>query len=69
MIPTVFISMRLGEYSKRYSLQNAKFCLRHLSAKIPVTIFLEADVSLIRMKLAVKDSLYLFSPMEVVAFR
>ena len=35
----------------------------------PLTTFPEAAVSPIRMKLAVKDSLYLLSPMKVVDFR
>ena len=33
------------------------------------TLTPEVTVSPIRMKLAVKDSLYLFSPMKAVAFR
>ena len=44
----------------------ATFFLHHFSA---VTTFQGAVVSRIRMKLAVKDSLYLFSPMKVVDFR
>ena len=74
-IPTVPISMRLGEYTKRYGLRNvtawfAKFFLRHFSAIFrSLYTFPEAAVSPIGMKLAVKDSLYLFSPMRVVAFR
>ena len=74
-IPTVPISMRLGEYSKQYIRSSkcnwfAKFFLRHFSAiSRSLYTFPEAAVSPIRMKLAVKDSLYLFSPMKVVAFR
>ena len=56
-ILTVPIRMRLGEYSKWYGLLNVTgFPLRHFSANIPVTIFPEAAVSPIRMKLAVKDT-------------
>ena len=64
-VPTVPIS-----YSKQYSLRKVtglqNFLLRHFSA---VTTFPGAAVSRIRMKLAVKDSLHLFSPMKVVDFR
>ena len=44
----------------------AKFFLRHFSA---ITTFPGPAVSRIRMKLAVKDSLHLFSPMKDVDFR
>ena len=67
-ILTVSLSMRLGEYSKQFGLENV-IGLPNFFNAIPVTTFPEAAVSPIRMKLAVKDSLYLFSPMKVVAFR
>ena len=71
-IPTVPISMRLGEYTKRYGLRNVTGLPNFfyvIFAQYSGHIFPEAAVSPIGMKLAVKDSLYLFSPMKVVAFR
>ena len=59
--------MRLGEYSKRYGLRdvtglpNFSYVAQYFGQYI--------SGSPIRMKLAVKDSLYLFSPMKVVASR
>ena len=67
-IPTVPISMRFGEYSKRYRLPTG-LPIFFLTRDIPVNTFPEAAVSLIRMKLAVNGSLHLFSPMNIVAFR
>ena len=68
-IPTVPISMRLNEYSKRYGLRNVTGLAKIFYVILAVTTFPEATVSPIRMKLAVKDSLYQFSPMKVVLFR
>ena len=45
------------------------FSKNSLQHNIAVTAFLEASASPIRMKLAVKDSLYQLNPMKVVHFR
>ena len=68
-IPTV--PMRLGKYTKQYSLQNVTGLPNFFDgilAQYSGHYLLEAAVSSIRMKFAVKDSVYLFSPMKVVAF-
>ena len=64
--------MGLNEYSKQYSLRKVTGLPEFSTLfwhKIPVTTFPEATVSPIRMKLTVKDSLCLLSPVKVVSLR